>query len=444
MPAGLNRSANMHYSTTDMYLTSPDMWWQCGGSNHAICWVDMSRQSELQQGDTLFSPFMAAGWSGKAEHNTRPAQWLGLLKLVAAWGAEWFYAGFFNVHEDYHARMPPSSQWCWQGMMPAYAQATFTQVAPFVYRPGALVLADENTTLAMKTDAKSYTYSPLLWAGQPHIMAIARRFGDVFLLTLATQRNSNAKLNLPSKNATAKLRVPGLTVGGMEDDAVLTVTARLQGSVYVFRADTEGPPVMYQIDSWHEASHPMYWSGPDDSSGGENVATTTVEAELFSGHLSYRGASVMRTLRARGGGDGPGDYRGFRTYVDLGVAARLGVAIEYPLAEHGIAGGGGGGWRVRVLMRTAAAAAAAAAAGGVVDPCCLVNGVPLVPVEAEGSGSSKGGGDEHEGWVWHVAEGVGAALESSVVVLTATDTGGEGGGGGGGWIDQLEIVAGRP
>jgi hypothetical protein len=29
-------------------------------------------------------------WSGKAEHNVRPAQWLGLVKIIAAWGAEWF------------------------------------------------------------------------------------------------------------------------------------------------------------------------------------------------------------------------------------------------------------------------------------------------------------------------------------------------------------------
>ena len=31
---------------------------------------------------------MAAGWSGRAEANVRPAQWLGVLKLQAAWQAE--------------------------------------------------------------------------------------------------------------------------------------------------------------------------------------------------------------------------------------------------------------------------------------------------------------------------------------------------------------------
>ena len=44
-------------------------------------------------------------------------------------------------------------------MMPSYAQATFTQVAPLVYE-GALVFADANTTYAVKTNAKNYTYLP--------------------------------------------------------------------------------------------------------------------------------------------------------------------------------------------------------------------------------------------------------------------------------------------
>lgn len=76
-------------------------------------------------------------------------------------GAEWFYAGFFNVNEDSHGRMPPSSQWCWQGMMPPYAQAVISQVAPLLYE-GALVFADANTTYAVKTNAKNYTCVPYL------------------------------------------------------------------------------------------------------------------------------------------------------------------------------------------------------------------------------------------------------------------------------------------
>ena len=91
-------------------------------------------------------------------------------------------------------------------MMPSYAQATTSQVAPFLYE-GSLVYVDGNTTFAMKTDAKSDRRSPLLWAGQPNILAIARRWEGAFLLSLAAQRNSNAALNLGNKSASAMIRV---------------------------------------------------------------------------------------------------------------------------------------------------------------------------------------------------------------------------------------------
>ena len=56
------------------------------------------RRSEIENGDTLFSPFVAAGWSVAEEHNVRPAQWLGLLKILGAWGSEFYYTGFFSLH----------------------------------------------------------------------------------------------------------------------------------------------------------------------------------------------------------------------------------------------------------------------------------------------------------------------------------------------------------
>jgi hypothetical protein len=263
-------------------------------------------------------------------------------------------------------------------------------------------------------------YSPLLWAGQPNIIAIARRAGAVFLLTLAAQRNSNAALNLVDKNATAMIRVPGLTIGGV--DTMLTVTARLQGSVYVVRDDTEGAPVFYQIDGWHQDTHPMYWPTAMSEQG------VSLEAELFSGHLSNRGASVMRTMRASGAA--VGDFRGCRTYVDLGVAAELGVAIEYPLREHGLTvARDGDGWYVRVLMRIPAGRALP-----------TVNGVSLaLDVSAEAraqhlEGRIAANGIAAAEWVWYVAGGVVAeSTTASIIVLNGVENGG-------GWVDRLELM----
>ena len=79
-------------------------------------------------GDDLMSPFLSAGWSQQAERNIRPAQWLGLLKVLAMWGAEWFYVGFFSLRQPFQ----DSANWCWQALMPIYAQALIvTQAASF-------------------------------------------------------------------------------------------------------------------------------------------------------------------------------------------------------------------------------------------------------------------------------------------------------------------------
>ena len=259
-------------------------------------------------------------------------------------------------------------------------------------------------------------YSPLLWAGQPNIIAIARRAGPVFLLTVAAQKNSNAALNLVHKNATAMVRVPGLTMDGVE--TMLTVTARLQGSVYVVRDDTEGAPVVYQIDTWHEATHPIYWPAATSEHG------VSVEAELFSGHLSHLGATVMRTLRAPGTTNG--DFRGFRTYVDLGVAAELGIAVEYPLREHGLTAlaDGGGTWCVRVLMMRNSVDSTLPAVNGVglsLDLSAETNTIQ----DTRGEGTSSA-----PEWVWYVAPGV---LVDSTIVLTGV--------GSGAWVDRLQITS---
>lgn len=42
-----------------------------GGPDHGISWTIDTRASEIANGDVLFSPFVAAGWSGKVEHNLR-------------------------------------------------------------------------------------------------------------------------------------------------------------------------------------------------------------------------------------------------------------------------------------------------------------------------------------------------------------------------------------
>ena len=57
--------------------------------------------------------------------------------------------------------------------------------------------------------------------------------------------------------------------------------------MYIYRNDTDGD-VIYQLDSWHAASHPLLW--PPDQKGEREL-----EAELFQGHLSTAARSVLHT-----------------------------------------------------------------------------------------------------------------------------------------------------
>jgi hypothetical protein len=250
------------------------------------------------------------------------------MKILAAWGAEWFYTGFFNVHFDSHRQMPDSNQWCWQGMVPAYAQGMLTQYADFLYR-GELVMADENTTFAMGGDTgttvsnPSHGSSPLLWAGKPNILCVVRRMGGAYLITLAVERLSNAELNADVDGTwAATVSLPG-------DDPTtklpIKLKARAQGSVYVWRNDTGGSnssplPVVYQLDSWHEATHPMYWP----------TRSMEIEAELFEGHLAA--VHLIRTEYHHDdaginteGSQGYGQSDSFTTFVDLRTAGDAGT-----------------------------------------------------------------------------------------------------------------------
>jgi hypothetical protein len=331
------------------------------------------------------SPFVAAGWSGKQEENVRPAQWLGLLKIHAAWGAEWFYAGFFSTSAavDSHHHFQDSRGWCWQGMMPSYAQALTTQWAEFLY-DGELVMADENTTFAAESTGRwcgqppyyikcaKIGESPLLWAGKPNVLAIARRLksatqedtpgaamqesrvGYMYLITLAVQRLSNGIKNAHPA-VKVQLQIPGLVLNTESGDGYVSnsenygdvdgnvdgdvdgngagksgapglgLEARLQGSVYVWRNDTSNGTVVYQLDTWHESSHPLYW--PQNTADAE----MEIEAEMFEGHLGEDGLAakcLVTELHPRA--KHHADFVSSTTYVNLRHTGTKGVCYTLP------------------------------------------------------------------------------------------------------------------
>lgn len=77
---------------------------------------------------------------------------------------------------------------------------------------------------------------------------------------------------LPHSNTIQQVYLPG-----SGDTLPLSLTAALQGAVYIYRNDTTAlQPVLYQLDAWHEASHPSHWAATQ-------AEYMVVEAEMFSG-----------------------------------------------------------------------------------------------------------------------------------------------------------------
>ena len=305
-----------YYSTTEPYFTSPHNWWQCSGSYHGICWINHVRPSERALGDELFSPFVNPGWSQQAERNVRPAQWLGLMKVLAAWGAEWFYTSFFSLRAPFQ----DPANWCWQAFMPVYAQASVVSAAGDMFYKATLVVNDPNTSFAMGDDGTKG--SPLLWAGAPHVLALARKLGDSYLVVATAQKLSNNGRNLFGSGRSA-VRPSAVHIPGLPTPLLLNV--RLFGTVVVVSNTSAPKPSITQLDAWHEGTHPTRWSR----------GATTYEAELFEGRFLARSAAGAR----HAGSDGlivtetPAsaahalDFTTFTTYVDL-RAARAPVCLR--------------------------------------------------------------------------------------------------------------------
>ena len=115
----------------------------------------------------------------------------------------------------------------------------------------------------------AYTLEPAgycLWAGTGNRIAMARKHRSkaVYAVTATVQRYSNVK-NSSALSANATIRIPNTTID-------LVVEARRQGSTYVLDDTMPGKPRCVQLDGFHEAMHPWFWS-----------QHSVIEGELFSG-----------------------------------------------------------------------------------------------------------------------------------------------------------------
>lgn len=258
-----------YYPSEDFYVRSPNNWATWSGPWHGLSYLSHGRYEELKLGDKLTGYWIGAGWNCDITTNVLSAQWLGLLKVHGIWGAEYFHVGYFN--EPAYFCDPEGSPndpkgYTYQAAIPSYAQA-ITSRYENILRNGVLLEGDmPDNTYAMKSPIPSYRFN----GGASNKVIAIREKDSVYVITGTIQNNDNIKGSTPI-NSTATFTLNG---------TAYTINIRRQGSTYILDLTNIGDPVFYQLDGWHEASHPWRWS-KDLNFEAENFETSNGKIRTY-------------------------------------------------------------------------------------------------------------------------------------------------------------------
>lgn len=255
---GLDR----HYSTMDVYCYRPFIWRHSLGPRHGLDWVWDARDAELSlsnptRNNKLFSPFVTAGWSRQTD-NMRPTQFLGMMKLLSVYGAEFFYLGYFNINQPF----ADPRRWAWQTIMPTYAQAVTSRFEDVLFEGDVLKV---NNAYQFQFPTNSYMDALA-------VRKLTVSSTDKYVISGTVQVQTNA-----DDGQTPAIKDVDIEMDGLD----LTFEIRRQGSTYYLERD-QGEVLFYQLDGWHDYGHPDHWSRDFhlqaelwDAQGGTNWDLTT-------------------------------------------------------------------------------------------------------------------------------------------------------------------------
>ncbi len=232
----LSKVDNQYYSTPNFYPKSPEVWSRVKGPFHGWQWIEDGRKVEIKAGDKLFSPFVAAGWYRNPEKNIRPGQWLGLLKCLGVVGATFYYTGHFSTGK---APFPKPEDYIWQAVMPTYAQA-ITSHYESILRTGDLLL-DRNKKPIVRYPVEE----------QNTLLTIRKHANKkVYVISGAAQTTKNTVPQPPLKS------IATFELNGYQ----IKLPIRRQGSTYILDFTQSQSIKLTQLDAWHQAYHPHWWS----------------------------------------------------------------------------------------------------------------------------------------------------------------------------------------
>jgi len=285
----LNSLTNGQYqSSGDIYLERPKFWRYWAGPSHGWQFLVDSRFTEITLGDKLFSPTVSAGWDNDEEIIPRPAQWLGFLKAVGMTGAENFNVGYFVTKVPY--QLP--EDYVWQFAIPGYAQGLTSRYED-ILRSGFLLPGDVPNDIINKKTQPGYSF----YSGDMRKLVVGRKHDgkEKYVFTGTIQPNDNMVGNA-ELSGTASIKV------GSEN---LSFNIRRQGSTYIYDKSDPSNIIFYQLDGWHENTHPFYWS-----------KDFNFEAELFDN--TGTGVVIKTEVPA---GTTAGDYTNFTSYIKFNTVA---------------------------------------------------------------------------------------------------------------------------
>jgi len=208
-----------------------------------------SRTVETNTNIKYTTPFVACGWNVNEELNMRPAQWLGILKVLGMTGSRMFYSGYFNEAFDYNPPNPPPANpkgYVWQAVMPAYAQSACDWVMDNTYGNDTLMAGDVPINYQSPVSAGWRFYS-----GSEEIQTIIRKRTGSEQYAIATAYVNSSNMS----GATPLTDTAVFILAGKE----IQLQTRRQGSVYCLDLNKD-TAVIIQYDGWHQYEHPQRWS----------------------------------------------------------------------------------------------------------------------------------------------------------------------------------------
>lgn len=256
-----------------MYMRNPTKWHVYShGADHGLGWFQSAKYHERLSGDEFISPYISPGWNIREEYNLRPGRWLGMLKIMHGFGTAFSYTGFFNSVDSYQPGQPYVQEprnWVWQAAIPSYAQAAVSRFDDF-FMNSKVMEGDTVVSYDPPSAEPGYRFE----TGNSAQFVTVRKHNSLnkYLIFGTHQPLTNFKGEPLASDATIQL-----------DGQSVTFEVRRQGSVYVYDK-TVSPAIFYQVDDWHESSHPWYWSKNTmiDAAVSDNISPP-IKTEVPSG-----------------------------------------------------------------------------------------------------------------------------------------------------------------